>query len=173
MPTPIILIYNALYTALAVAGTTGHQSGQCHLWIELEPWSKVFKYHVIKFETEMQHKPQTFNITHAWIRLFIQWLKAVCSFTIGNTFYSQTSPDRKNWKVKPTTYIFTPLTAWMKTICDGFKPKTLFKSQVTTQPNHSIKAPVCQWVSLCVCSLTPPKWQTPVSWNFEGWFPLG
>ena len=40
----------------------------------------------------------------------------------------------------------------------------------------SIKAPVCHWVSLSVClfglSLTPPKRRTPVSWNFEGWFPL-
>ena len=30
-------------------------------------------------------------------------------------------------------------------------------------------------LSVCLfgCSLTPPKWRTPTSWNFEGWFPLG
>ena len=39
---------------------------------------------------------------------------------------------------------------------------------------HSIKAPVCQWVSECVClfvcSLTPPKRRTPASWEM---IPLG
>ena len=39
---------------------------------------------------------------------------------------------------------------------------------------HSIKAPVCQWVSESVC-LFPDSSETatPVTWNFEGWFPLG
>ena len=41
----------------------------------------------------------------------------------------------------------------------------------------SLKAPVCQWVSewvsVFVCSLTPPKRRTPATWNFEGWSPLG
>ena len=32
---------------------------------------------------------------------------------------------------------------------------------------------VSEWVSVFVCSLTPPKRRTPTSWNFEGWFPLG
>ena len=41
----------------------------------------------------------------------------------------------------------------------------------------SLKAPVCQWVnewvSVFVCSLTPPKRQTPARWNIEWWFLLG
>ena len=34
---------------------------------------------------------------------------------------------------------------------------------------------VCVCLSFClfVCSLTPPKWLTLMSWNFEVWFPLG
>ena len=31
----------------------------------------------------------------------------------------------------------------------------------------------CQLVCLFVCSLTPPKRLTLMSWNFEGWFPWG
>ena len=37
--------------------------------------------------------------------------------------------------------------------------------------NHSSEG--CQWVCVFVSSLTPPKRRTLMSWNFDGWFPLG
>ena len=42
-----------------------------------------------------------------------------------------------------------------------------------SQSYLSSKAKGCQWVCLFVCSLTPPKRLTLMSWNFEGWFPWG
>ena len=44
--------------------------------------------------------------------------------------------------------------------------------EISLSKHQSVSEWVCLSVCLFGCSLTHPKRQTPVSWNFEGWFTL-